>query len=107
MGVGRLSRSIADHQWLIAGGFALSGCSLWRDQPPTAPVTWTHPEMIQVESRGKTMRQGTDGAGAGPGESPAMEAVFAHDFWMDRLEVTQWYFRNLMGRDPAPGLVRG
>jgi len=83
---------------LAAVGLVLS-CSF--ERAPLAPADPGDGESILVVATGRTVVLGDDSRWAQADEKPRGAIRFAHDFRLDRTEVTQASFQALMGRNPS------
>ena len=61
------------------------------------------PGMIEVTSAGKSFLQGANDSDASIRdlEKPAMQSSFTYNYWIDKTEVTQKEFADLMHRQPV------
>jgi formylglycine-generating enzyme required for sulfatase activity len=92
--------------FLRAVGFAaisvaLASCSS-TDQPLSAGETASRNlGAVAISAQGRLVRMGDGSAFATADEKPIGTVRFAHDFWMDTMEVTQSEFQSLLKRNPS------
>jgi uncharacterized protein (TIGR02171 family) len=86
----------------IASIAVFSGCLFNGAGGASKPADELHSGMLLIPAKGKAFKQGGAGSLAKPDELPGNTVDFTSDFWMDKYEVTQSFFEQVMGLQPVP-----
>ena len=64
-------------------------------------------QMAEVPSKTKTFTMGSMSAAAAPEEMPAHSVKFLHAYFIDKYEIAQYLYRQLMGTNPSQARASG